>query len=274
MSKDQPLAVPPAPIPPPTDTGADAPDPSALLAEEHLRVLAELREIGMEMTRILKRRAEIDLQSAEKLANHATSDDAYLMPPPLPGPMRDPAAAFARLSRAVRLTLALEARTAEALRALRAGLSLEGGARRSETGRAEDAERLETAKAAAHSGEASGTADALPADDVRDLAEFAASDRVFRERLTDQEGREGLAGRPLRDVVESLCLDLRLAAADSSPWSGEGLAREKARLTQLSMAAETNRARLVQWPRTPPPAPPPLSAAPPTRGRTGPGSRC
>jgi hypothetical protein len=284
MSKGQPLAAETASIAPLAGDGADAPDPSVLLAEEHLRVLAELREIGMEMTRILKRRAEIDLQSAETLAGHAKSDEAYLAPPPLPGPMRDPATAFARMSRAVRLTLALEARTAEAIRALRADLPLQRENRQREMVQAEAAEGAAAANTARRPEASEAPADLL-ADDTQDSDEFKAADVARAERLSEHEARESLAGRPLRKVVESLCADLRLAA-DTSPWSGEVFAAQKARLTQLSTAADVNGARLiptlvpqllprsVQWPRTPPPVPPPPSAAPPTRGRTGPGSHC
>jgi hypothetical protein len=72
-------------------------------AEARLGILRELAELGMKLTRALVS------QSVEP-AEAAT-----------PGPRRDPADAFARLSRAVRLTLALEARTEDDLAALRAG---------------------------------------------------------------------------------------------------------------------------------------------------------
>ena len=266
MSKDVALAAAPA--------GATTPDPSVLLAEEHLRVLAELREIGMDMARILKRRAEIDLQSAETLAGHASSDAAYLQAPPVPGPMRDPATAFARISRAVRLTLALEARTAEALRALRAGLPLHT-----------ETSQTQTSQTGNGQAQASGAPADLLADDTQDSGEFKAADVARAERLSEHETPENLAGRAPPEVVESVCANL-LLAVDRARWAGEGCAGEKAALAQLSLAAEANRIRLVQWPgahsekpepvfpRTPPPTTPPPSAAPPTRGRTGPGSRC
>ncbi len=259
MSKDEPLAAP----------------PSVLLAEEHLRVLAELREIGMEMTRILKRRAEIDLQSAETLAGHAKSIDAYLQPPPLPGPMRDPATAFARMSRAVRLTLALEARTAEALRALRAGLPLPLEKSQRETSQAQAGERIEAAKTAGRP-EVSGELDDSPEEDVKDGDEFEAADVALRERLGDHEAGEHLAGRPLGEVVESLRADLRLAP-DWSRWAGKDFAMPgrtpeelTARLTVLSKSL-CGGAASTPWAKIPPPATPPPSADPPSRGRTAPG---
>ena len=269
MSKDQPLAAPPASTTPPTGDGADTPDPSAALAEEHLRVLAELREIGMEMTRILKRRAEIDLQSAETLAGHAKSDAAYLQPPPVPGPMRDPATAFARMSRAVRLTLALEARTAEALRALRAGLPPRAETPRREMDQAQAAEPAEAANAARRH-EACGAPADLVADDTQDSGEFTVADVARAERLSEHETLEVLVGRPPREVVESACANL-LLGVERSRWTGEGCAPEKAALAQLSLAAEAKRARLIGWPRTPPPTTPPPSADPPSRERTAPG---
>jgi hypothetical protein len=272
MSKDEPLAAAPASIAPPADDSADAPDPSVLLAEEHLRVLAELREIGMEMTRILKRRAEIDLQSAETLAGHAKSDEAYLQPPPLPGPMRDPATAFARMSRAVRLTLALETKTADAIRALRAGLPLQHETLRRGTLQAQAAEPVDAADPARRR-DVSGVLTDLPVDDIQDGGEFATADVARAERLIDREAGESLAGRPLREMVASLCADLRLAA-DRGPWSGEDFTRQKARLTALSMAADVNAGKLIGWPKIPPATPPPRSADPPSRERTGPGWRC
>ena len=66
-------------------TTSEAPDPSILRAERRLRLLEELAEIGMELVRALKPRAE----AAETAGG------------------KDPADAFAPLSRAIRLTLAL-----------------------------------------------------------------------------------------------------------------------------------------------------------------------
>jgi hypothetical protein len=228
----------------------------------------------MEMTRILKRRAEIDLQSAETLAGHGQSDNAYLMPPPLPAPMRDPATAFARMSRAVRLTVAVEAKTAELLRALRADLPLQPEKRR-----AEAAERVKAANAMRQD-EVSGALAESPAEEIdegdEDGDEFTAADAARAERLSDHEADEDLAGRPLREVVKCLRAKLDLAR-DWSGRAGEGTAKP----SQAPIALIWPRRNPLSWTRpaplplkTPPPTPPPPSAAPPTRGRTAPGSHC
>jgi hypothetical protein len=74
------------------------PDPAVARAERRLRLLEELTEIGMELAR--------------KLRDDAGEYDHN---------GRDPADAFARVSRAVRLTISLEAKTDQELRALQAG---------------------------------------------------------------------------------------------------------------------------------------------------------
>ena len=111
--------------------------------------------------------------------------------PPLPGPMRDPATAFARMSRAVRLTLALEARTAEALRALRAGLPLPLEKSQRETSQAQAGERVEAAKTARSGPRSPGNSTISPEEDVKDGDEFEAGPTVaLRERLGDHEAGE------------------------------------------------------------------------------------
>src|SRR5271165_7228506 len=136
MSKDKPLAAPPAPVDPEAGDGADAPDPSVALAEEHLRFLAELRQAGMKMVRTLTERTEIDLQSAKALlAKCADPEAAGREGPPGPAPLRDPAGDLARLSRCLRLTVVLEGRIARELHGLRAGLAREREARREDAAR-------------------------------------------------------------------------------------------------------------------------------------------
>ena len=93
----------PNPAPDESATAEEAPDPSVVRAERRLRLLEELSEIGMELARALKPRDEDD-EIVDKT------------------PWKDPAAAFAPLSRAIRLTLALEAKTDQELRDLKAGI--------------------------------------------------------------------------------------------------------------------------------------------------------
>src|ERR1022692_2426117 len=86
-----------------TDSAAEAPaDPAVRRAEERLAMLRELAEIGMRLTRAVERRALAEAEAVEAPAAAArpAADRANSF---------DPAAAFSSLSRAVRLTLALEA---------------------------------------------------------------------------------------------------------------------------------------------------------------------
>jgi histidinol-phosphate/aromatic aminotransferase/cobyric acid decarboxylase-like protein len=81
----------------PPAADSEIPDPATARAERRLRLLAELSKIGMELTRA-------------PTPNATASGEAA----------GDTAKAFARLSRAIRLTQAMEARTDEALRISRA----------------------------------------------------------------------------------------------------------------------------------------------------------
>jgi hypothetical protein len=132
MSKDDPPADRPAP---PESAAAEAADPSVVMAERQLAMLREIAEVGMDMIRILKARTGIDLQTARKLTARADLADNAVYSPSYPAPMHDPSAMFARLSRAVRLTLALEAKTDERLRALVAGVAAEREKRLQEAAR-------------------------------------------------------------------------------------------------------------------------------------------
>jgi hypothetical protein len=98
---------------------AEALAAAILHAERRLRLLEELAEIGMDLARALHR--EVLAEPAKQAARET----------PLFG---DPADAFARLSHAIRLILALEARTDEALRELRAGVETKSEAHRVEAG--------------------------------------------------------------------------------------------------------------------------------------------
>ncbi|HWE98514.1 MAG TPA: hypothetical protein VG248_01850, partial [Caulobacteraceae bacterium] len=111
---------------------AEAPDPAILRAERRLRLLEELAQIGMNLARALERQALAAADPAdppEPAGPDAADASAGRAPTPIT-PAGDPSVAFARISRAIRLTLALEARTDEQLRALRAGVAAEVEARR------------------------------------------------------------------------------------------------------------------------------------------------
>jgi hypothetical protein len=173
-------------------------DPSVLRAERRLRLLEELAEIGMALARDLRDQAE------------ASDADA-------PG-RRDPADAFARLSRAVRLTLALEARTDQALRDLKAGIEPareEARARGAERARAQDRDLR-------HDQVFNLVFDAAKAE-VDDHEAFGEVFEALVERMEEDEGYADLRERPLREIVERLCRDLELTP-DWSQWRDDGWA--------------------------------------------------
>jgi hypothetical protein len=179
---------------PPADT---APDPAVLRAERRLALLAELAEIGMELARGLK--------------------------------AGDPAETFAPLSRAIRLTLALEAKADAELSDLKVGIVRASEERRTQT--------VERQKAAA-----ARDAEGRP-DKVRDLVCEAAEAEIedydalkefmeaIDERLEEDEAYVDIARWPLRETVENLCRDLKLnpdwSRRDGDGWKTEGPTRPR-----------------------------------------------
>ena len=186
--------------PQPQDPADEAPDPSVVLAEGRLRMLRRLAEIGMEL--------------AERTLNTEAA----------PAKGRDPADAFAPLSRAIRLTLALEAKTDEELRDLKAG-----GVRVREEERTAATERRGAA-AAKEAQERAVKVRELVAEaaeaEIADVYEFAPRCFALRERLDNDPAYEDLSEHPLRETVERLCKDLMLSP-DWSRWDGEGWIKEE-----------------------------------------------
>ena len=170
-------------------------------------MLAELAEIGMNLARALQRRVE------------AETDPPADKPAPAAG--RDPADGFQRLSRAVRLTLALEARMGEALRAL-----IAGEVAAAETRKVDTARRADEAKTWSRRVTRANVCD-LVAHAI--AAEIEAGEALWdcheamEERLADDEAYEDFTERPLRENVERLCADLGLTP-DWSLWTDDGWA--------------------------------------------------
>jgi hypothetical protein len=190
-------------------TSAEAPDPAILRAERRLRMLEELADIGMNLARALERQALAAADPAEPAAPDASAD---------------PAGAYARISRAVRLTLALEARTDEALRALRAGVAAESEVRR------DQARRRATAETVARRQARQETVERLVCEaaerEIEDDQAMYGVLKALEERLDDDPTYVDLARLPLRETVERLCADLQLTP-DWSRWEGEGWTPEE-----------------------------------------------
>ncbi|HEY4029720.1 MAG TPA: hypothetical protein VGM25_05210 [Caulobacteraceae bacterium] len=152
---------------------ADLTTPEEARTERHLRLLAELAELGMTLARTVVAQAEEGAEPAPELA-------------------------FARIARAVRQTLALEAKLAE------------GGQLRRERQAREHKYRREAKvrRMVEHAIEAN--ADDSDIDDLLyDL----------NERLADLDDTD-FTHRPLIEVVASICQDLGVTF-DPSQWQDE-----------------------------------------------------
>ena len=143
--------------------------------ERHLRLLAELAELGMRLTRTLVAQAE-----------------------QTPGAEADPQLAYARLTRSIRQTMALETRLADDQKVRR-----ERQARQHRYERqAQVRRRVERA---------------IDADaDEADIDDLLCD---LNERLSDPDDTD-FTNRPLIEVVASICRDLGVAF-DPAQWQDE-----------------------------------------------------
>ncbi|HEY2051992.1 MAG TPA: hypothetical protein VGH03_21840 [Caulobacteraceae bacterium] len=190
---------------------AEAPDPAILRAERRLQILEELTDIAMNLARALERQA---LAAADR--TQSSEPDCAQAPI---APAFDPSVALARISRAVRLTLALEARTDEQLRALRAGVAAEVEARRVVArNRAREEAR---ARRDNHRDEVERLVWEAAEREAEDEAALDSVLEALEERLTDDEAYWDLDQMPVREAVQRLCADLELTP-DWSLWEGEG----------------------------------------------------
>jgi hypothetical protein len=177
----------------------EAPHPAVLRAGSRLRDLEDLRGIGMKLARGLESRAAADPNDT------------------------GPAEAFGPLSRAIRLTVALETRTDQELCDLEAGIVRE---REEERVRAVERRRVaaETEDRSRRQEVSRLVREAAEAE-VADVEAFEDLNEAFQERLQHDAAYAELAGRPLRAIVERLCKDLCLDP-DWSLWDGEGWTKD------------------------------------------------
>jgi hypothetical protein len=126
---------------------------------------------------------------------------------------------FAKISRALRLTAALEMKTADNLRALIDGVAVEQETRRAETARRATATveaQHEAAKEKVHR-----LVQQAIFDEDGDGEEVERLIEALDERLEEDDAYVNIEDRPLREVVEQICADLQLEV-DWSRWTGEG----------------------------------------------------
>jgi hypothetical protein len=225
---------------PASSAAEDAPDPAVLRAERRLRLLEELAEIGMDLARSLR-------PAAQPEAGEAPAGDAVR------GKGREPADVFGPLSRAIRLTLALEAKTDEELRDLKAGIVR---ARAEE--QAQAAKRVRKAAAKARSDridEVRILLHSAAGAQIEDREAFEDIEEELEERLDENEADFGNPERPLRETVEGLCKAMGLSP-DWSRWNGEDWAPDGGPFRPFVYAAKSLGASLAETANPPQPAPP------------------
>jgi len=148
---------------------------------------------------------------------------------------RDAAESFHSVTRALRLTMALEAATAERLHDLRAGLARRrhdaartaavDGAEGEATAPEEVRETAEDPDSEASMGVYRDTVSELVSEAIAAEAADESLAREMRaglrERLSERDLFGPLMFKPLREVVARICADIGLAP-DWSQWTGEG----------------------------------------------------
>jgi len=172
---------------------ADEADWARAYAMRQLEMLGELAEIGLDVARAIERQASG--------RTDAQDGDAPTTPAVFQG---DPALAYARVSRAVRLTLMLQARLIEDLKAADKAGAEAGAEAAAETARLEPAYRKKVRVEAI----VERLIEAEHPDDEETLDTLMAD---AGERLDDEDLYGDLLERPVSEIVARLCKDLGLA---------------------------------------------------------------
>jgi hypothetical protein len=223
-----------APLPegaPPHGDQADAADPLIGRGEKRLDKLQELSGLGMEMARELVRRTV-----------NAPDDDKSAS-----APRHDPAESFARLSRAIRLTIAFEARLDKELSAWRAGAQpgvprrqTQAPAKPQARSQAQTQTRTQPQPPAAPAADPGWYRTLLPRNypsahrnkireavwsamniTITDLREAHEKLDDLYEWLSEGERYDEFVELPFKEAVAAICDDLGLKP-DWSRWNGEG----------------------------------------------------
>jgi len=186
----------------PSAAAADAArhDPREGRAERQLRLLEELADVGMRLVRSL------DRQVAAQAAQAETGEPAVA---PLWGG-GDVALVFSRLARAVRQTLALEAKLDEDRRAREDGREVKRAEERAQAVREQQRQQKLVVKRIVERGIESVAATDYHADDLQDQ---------LAERLEDGKDWD-FADWPLAAIVGRICRDIGMAF-DPSLWEEE-----------------------------------------------------
>ncbi|MGA2952918.1 MAG: hypothetical protein ABSD80_11865 [Caulobacteraceae bacterium] len=200
-------------------------DPAAARAERRLALLEEMAEIGMRLLRALP--------AAEDESNQ-------------------PAEAFARISRAVRLTLALEEKTDRFLAELKAGLVRETEEPACDEVVTSDRDRLLAAKGK-RKARAFDLLLAVSESEGENLNDFEDLFDAMVERLDVYDAATGFDDPPLEAAIERLCRAMGLTP-ELSAMVGEG--HSCGYLAAQPAFNPFSRVRSIPWdPNSPPPAP-------------------
>ena len=213
-----------------------APDWARPLIERQLALLGRLAEAGLEIALAVERQA--------------TGQRAEDQPPVA----ADVSLAYARVSRAVRLTVALQSKRIEALQALEPGKTLA------------DEERQDLARRLTPAYARKARVERIVERVIR--TEYEAQDREdledtldrllieAGERLDDEDQYGDVLDRPISDLVASLCKDLNLhpdwTALSQEPWAIAELESREVEDIALAFPLDGGRAGMgVNAPRFP-----------------------
>jgi hypothetical protein len=182
--------------------------------ERHGQMLRELAEIGMNIARAIERQA---VEAAKPAV------DGWVAPPERD---RDFAALFACISRAVRLTVALDARLAEERRQWLERTESQRAAARAEAARREAAN--ETRRRALKKSKVERIAKEGIESLTKDLQERYDLGSGLSERLREYERYDELGNRPIGEILARIFMDLGIRP-DWQRWEREEWALEEAR---------------------------------------------
>ena len=210
-------------------------------ADEHLEVLKDLRVMGMTLARTLTRQVVRQAQADEALAEAGEAVSA----PPRRIAAIDPALSFSRISRAVRLTLALEARTHQMIEDA-ARKAARGGGAANDDGSGDpdgsiDYEGVRRKLAPKIHAIVHGERDYQTRRIVEETIEAACDDlddvdrlkEELKERLEDDEVFSGRGAWPIGETIALICQDLGLTP-DWDRWENQGWARAEAAESPLN----------------------------------------
>ena len=218
------------------------PPTPAAEAPEHAKFVAAAVARAEQRREMLRELAEMGMVIARELSQRAAND---------PSPRREPASPFAAVSRAIRLTLALEARVEEEILALRNGESKFASA----------APWLTPAPPVTRNAcdiICEGSPDPRRnriRNEVWEAASQTFDERApewelaairLHERLNDTDAYDHLVSLPWREAVEAICCDLGLTP-DWSGWSDErGFRRDPAHWVWDAEAGWIDRADILE----------------------------